>query len=66
MRIELNLRSIEVEREKSKVIIMEANLEAKEHQIKASIEALSAKEKLFDVLLQTEKASSEMKIEAER
>jgi hypothetical protein len=31
MRIELNLRSIEVEREKSKVIIMEANLEAKEH-----------------------------------
>jgi hypothetical protein len=31
MRVELNSKSIEVEREKSKVIIMEANLEAKEH-----------------------------------
>ncbi len=40
-------KSIEAEKEKSKVIIMEANLEAKDHQIKSALEALNAKENLF-------------------
>lgn len=59
-------KNIEAEKERSKVIIMEANLEAKDHQIKSAIEALNAKEKLFEVLIQTEKASAEMRIESER
>ena len=42
---------------------MEANLEAKDHQIKSAMEALAAKEMLFEVLIQTEKASAEMKID---
>lgn len=59
-------KNIEAEKERSKVIIMEANLEAKDHQIKSALEALNAKEKLFEVLIQTEKASAEMRIESER
>lgn len=47
IRNELMKKSIEAEREKSKVIIMEANLEAKDHQIKSALEALNAKENLF-------------------
>jgi hypothetical protein len=59
----MNKRFGEVDTYRSKAILLEASLEAKDRHIASFKEELSAREKLFEVLVQTERAHSNIQLE---